>query len=233
MPRRGKLARIVDDFVATAELNGITVDPAAVTDQLNARIDAIAEQVGVTAETVLSTYIDVDWGRKLALQMISEVSDRALVLAGTPAEHLAFPVAGRLLAALGRATLYAAVNHNAARQVPAMDLQQAAEAVTGLGLAVAECPPGQSLVAVPADIVMGTRSTLHSLRDHLRAGDWTFCPCGEQHGQDKTDSAVLDGVVADLRLLPPEPAQSVASPGPQAPIKPAPPGKHTRARPPE
>jgi hypothetical protein len=63
MPRRAKLARIVDDFVATAELNGTTVAPEAVTEQLNARIDAIAKQVGVTAQTVLNTYIDEDWGR--------------------------------------------------------------------------------------------------------------------------------------------------------------------------
>jgi hypothetical protein len=232
MPRRGKLARIVDDFVATADLNGTTVAPEAVTEQLNARIDAIAKQVGVTAQTVLNTYIDEDWGRKLALQMISELADRQRVLAATPAEHLALPVAGRLIAALGQATLYAAINRNAVQKAPAMDLRQAAEAITGLGLAIAECPPGQNLVPVPADIVMSSRTTLHSLRDHLRAADWTFCPCGESHGQDETDAAVLSAVEADLRLLPPETASCVTSPAPKAAIKPAPPSKHTRSRPP-
>jgi hypothetical protein len=162
--------------------------------------------------------------------MISELAERARVLAATPGEHLALPVAGRLIAALGQATLYAATNRNAAHKVPAMDLQQAAEAITGLGLAIAECPPGQNLVPVPADIVTSSRITLHSLRDHLRAADWTFCPCGESHGQDETDTAVLNAVEADLRLLPPEPAQYVTSPAPKAPIKPSHPSKHTRSR---
>jgi hypothetical protein len=232
MPRRGKLARIVDDFVATAELHATTVAPEAVTEQLNARIDAIADQVGVTAQTVLNTYIDEDWGRKLALQMINELADRQRVLAATPEEHLALPVAGRLIAALGQATLYAATNRNAARKVPAMDLQQAAEAITGLGLAIAECPPGQNLVPVPAEIVMSSRTTLHSLRDHLRAGDWTFCPCGDSHGQDETDDAVLNAAEADLRLLPPDTASCVTSATPEAATEPAHPSKHTRSRPP-
>jgi hypothetical protein len=51
--------------------------------------------------------------------MISKLADRARVLAATPGEHLALPVAGRLVAAW-------------------------------------------------------TCTTLHSVRDHLRAADWTF-----------------------------------------------------------
>jgi hypothetical protein len=205
MDSHGKLARLVDDFVATARQHGSTVTAAAVAEQLEARIGVIADQVGVSPQTVLDTYIGEDWGRKLALQMIGDRAGQAEDLAATSAEHLALPVAGRLVAALGQATLYASINRNGAHKVGPMDLRQAAEAVAGLGLAIAHCPPGQSLVLLPAGIVAGTRLTLLALRDHLRAADWSFCPCGESHGQEVTDAAVLAAVETDLLLLPPVP----------------------------
>ena len=58
MARRGKFARLVDDFVATVDELGGSVDPAVVAAELQARIDAIATQLHVTTQTVLRTYID-------------------------------------------------------------------------------------------------------------------------------------------------------------------------------
>ncbi|WP_281369063.1 hypothetical protein [Phytohabitans rumicis] len=42
MGRRGKFARLVDDFVATVDRLGGQVDPATVAEELQDRIDAIA-----------------------------------------------------------------------------------------------------------------------------------------------------------------------------------------------
>ncbi len=140
MARRGKFARLVDDFVATVGELGGSVDPAVVAAELQARIDAIAAQLHVTPQTVLRT--------------------------------------------------------------PAMDLRQAAEAVSGLGLAIHEAPPDGQIVTVGADVVAWTRTTLRVFRDQLGAGTWSSCPCGEQHGQHDTDAAVLAAVNNDLLLLP-------------------------------
>src|SRR6266702_5432364 len=201
--RRGKFARLVEDFVATVDELGGRADPTVVAAELQARIDAIAAQLHVTTQTVLRTYIDEDWGRQMAETMMADVQARqaAAVVPG-PAEHFAVRVAGRLLAALGQAMLYATTNKDPQQPLPAMDLRQAAEAVTGLGLAVHECPPGDQLVTVSADIVAWTRATLEVFRDQLRAGTWTSCPCGEQHGQDTIDAGVLDAVSKDLLYLP-------------------------------
>jgi len=56
--RRGKFARLVDDFLATVDELGGSVDPAVVAEELQARIEAIATQLHVTTQTVLRTYID-------------------------------------------------------------------------------------------------------------------------------------------------------------------------------
>jgi len=199
--RRGKFARLVDDFVATVDELGGSVDPAVVAEELQARIDAIATQLHVTTQTVLRTYIDDDWGRQMATTMMADVKSRAAEPAGPP-EHFATRVAGRLVAALGQAMLYATTNGDHQQPVPVMDLRQAAEAVSGLGLAIHEAPPDGQLVTVGADVVAWTRSTLRVFRDQLRAGAWSSCLCGEQHGQHDTDAAVLATVSKDLLFLP-------------------------------
>jgi len=199
--RRGKFARLVDDFVSTVDELGGSVDPAVVAAELQARIDAIAVQLRVTTQTVLRTYIDDDWGREMATTMMADVQRRHAVPAGPP-EHLAVRVAGRLLAALGQALIYATANGDAQQPVPVMDLRQAAEAVSGLGLAIRDAPPGDQLVTVGADVVAWTLATLEVLRDQLATGAWSFCPCGENHGQDATDAQVLAVVRNDLLHLP-------------------------------
>jgi hypothetical protein len=193
---------LVGDFVATVDELGGAVDPAVVAQELQARIDAIAAQLHITPQTVLRNYIDEDWGRQMAETMMADLQARQAAVVPGPPEHFAVRVAGRLLAALGQAMLYATTNKDPQQPLPAMDLRQAAEAVTGLGLAVHECPPGDQLVTVGADIVAWTRATLEVFRDQLRAGTWTSCPCGEHHGQDAIDAGVLDAVSKDLLYLP-------------------------------
>lgn len=111
-------------------------------------------------------------------------------------------VAGRLVAALGQAILYAAVNDNHRQDFPALDAKQAAEAVSGLGLAINQCRASEQVITVDAEIVEHTRATLETFRDLLRSRAWSSCPCGERHGQAKTDAQVLKAVQRDLLLLP-------------------------------
>ena len=98
--------------------------------ELEARIDAIAAQLHITTQTVLRTYIDEDWAGQMAETMMADLQSRkaATVVPGAP-EHFAVRVAGRLLAALGQAMLYATTNEDPRQLLPAMDLRQAAEAV--------------------------------------------------------------------------------------------------------
>jgi hypothetical protein len=72
----------------------------------------------------------------------------------------------------------------------------------GTRQAIHEAPPDGQIVTVGADVVAWTRTTLRVFRDQLRAGTWSSCPCGEQHGQRDTDAAVLAAVNNDLLLLP-------------------------------
>lgn len=75
MPRRGKFGRLVDQFVATVDEMGGAVDSRVVAEELQARIDAIAVNLGVTKQTVLRSYIPDDWGRQVAAEMMTETAD--------------------------------------------------------------------------------------------------------------------------------------------------------------
>jgi hypothetical protein len=167
--------------------------------ELQARIDVTATQMRITPQTVLRNYIDDGWGWQMAVAMMADVH-RQMPRSGPP-EHLAVRVAARLLAALGQALIYAAINNDQDQQSPAIDLRHAGEAVSGLGLAIRDAAPGDQFVSVGADIVAWTRATLEAFRDQLQAGAWTFCPCGEHHGQDATDADVLAAVRTDLLHL--------------------------------
>ena len=199
--RRGKFGRLVEQFVTTVEQVGGAVDPAVVAEELQTRIDMVAGQLRVTPQTVLRTYISEDWGTETATAMMDGV--RGQDEPSGQLEHLALSVAARLQAALGQVILYAAANGDQQQLLPALDLHRTGEAVSGLGLAIMEMPPGAGYVTIGADIAAWTRTALETLRDQLRAGAWTFCPCGERHGQDETDAQVLRAVQADLLFLPP------------------------------
>ncbi|MGC9668512.1 hypothetical protein ACNTMW_18395 [Planosporangium sp. 12N6] len=149
---------------------------------------------------MLRSYIDEGWGRATATAMMADVQQRAAPTG--PPEHLAVRVAARLLAGLGQAVIYAAINGDQQRPQPVLDLRRASEAVSGLRLAIRDSPPGTSFVIVGADVAAWSHETLEVLRDQLQDGAWTFCPCGEQHGQDNTDAGVLAAVNADLLHLP-------------------------------
>ena len=199
--RRGKFGRLVEQFVSTVERMGGIIDPAVVAGELQTRIDMIAGQMRVTPQTVLRNYISEDWGTETATAMMNKIRPPEERSGG--AEHLALSVAARLQAALGQVILYAAANGDQQLLSPALDLHQTGEAVSGLGLAIMDMPPDARFVTISADIATWTRTALETLRDQLRAGAWTFCPCGERHGQDETDVQVLRAVQADLLFLPP------------------------------
>jgi hypothetical protein len=197
--RRGKFARLVTQCVDTIEQFGGTIDPQVVADELQARIDAIAGQLRITAQTALRSYIPDDWGEQMATESIAKT--RELITPSGPAEHLAVRVAGRLQAALGQALIYAAHNDDQQRPYPVLNLQHAGEAVSGLGIAVRDAPAGAEYVTIGGDVAAWTREILEAFRDQLRTGAWTFCPCGEAHGQHQTDAAVLAMLDADLLCL--------------------------------
>lgn len=203
MASRGKFGRLVDQFVTTVEQMGGCVDPQVVAEELQARIDMVAGQLRIKPDTVLRNHIPEDWGEVAASAMMTKVQQRQIPTG--PAEHLAVRVAARLQAALGQVLIYAAANGDQQQDVPALDLHHLGEAVSGLALAMTETPPGTEYVVIGADIAGWTRIALETLRDQLRAGVWTHCPCGERHGQEEVDLKVLRTVSADLLFLPPAP----------------------------
>lgn len=200
---RGKFDRLVDEFVGERVAGGPAGRPARrVAAELQARIDAIAQQLGISKQTVLRSHLPDNWGREMAASMIGDAPERSAVPRQRLPQRMPVAVAGRLVAALGQVMIYSTANQDQAQDFPVLDATRAAEAISGLGLAISESAAGTDQVTVGVDVVEWTRATLETLRDQLRSRTWTFCPCGERHGQAQVDQGVLRAVEADLLLLP-------------------------------
>lgn len=194
-----KFKALVADFVAVTGELGATIEPEVVATDLRERIRFIAAQIGVTEKTVLRSYIDEDWGREMARQTYRQIQERDARIDSEPRRRLPLHAVGRLIAALGQAQYFYAVNDAALDHACAFNAREAAEAVTGLGLALAD-HPGDA-VAVAGNVLAWTEDALIVFRDNLRRQLWSSCPCGEDCGQHQRDAAVLRAVCNDLALL--------------------------------
>ena len=198
-----KFKTLVADFVSTtAELGG-SIAPDVVATELKHRIRAIATQIGVTEATALRTYFPDAWGRDMARAAYRQIQERDAHIDAAPDQQLPLRVVGRLVAALGQAMLFFTVNNGAADPACGFNPKETSEAITGLGMALTSPPDRDSLVTVSGNTLAWARDALIAFRDNLQHRRWSSCPCGEQHGQNHTDSAVLDAVREDLLLIPP------------------------------
>jgi hypothetical protein len=196
-----KFKALVADFVATtAELGG-TIAPEVVATELRQRIQLIAAQIGVGQATVLRTYMPDDWGRDMARQTYRQIQEREAHIDAAPGRQLPLPAAGRLIAALGQALLFADVNNAATDPACRFNQKEASQAVTELGLALTSPVNDDATVTVAGKVLALTKDALTVFRDNLQHQHWTSCPCGEDCGSAERDAAVLDALRADLLLL--------------------------------
>ncbi len=131
-----KFKALVADFVATTADLGGTIDPEVVAIELRQRIQFIAAQIRVAEATLLRNCMPDDWGREMARQTYRLVKEREARIDAAPGRQLPLPAAGRLIAALGQAPLFADVNNAATDPAAAFNQEEASQAVTELGIAL-------------------------------------------------------------------------------------------------
>jgi hypothetical protein len=137
----------------------------------------------------------------MASDLCRQLAEREALVDAEQGRELPAGGVARLVAGLGQALLYFAVNEASVDQPGGFSVKDASEAVTGLGLALADCSPGAVTVHVDGNVVVWAREALQIFTDNLEQHRWSCCPCGEGHGQDKTDAAVLRAVRLDQRHL--------------------------------
>ena len=219
MPEDSLLAPMVDEFVAMMHDHGVAVDRRTVEQEILERVAEIADRLDVSAHAVLHDHVQDGWGRQMAATVIAEIHRQGLLHGDEEAEYLSTRVTARLIAALGRAIGYLTANEAAPFAPTTADLRQAAEAIQELGQASDDTADGQTYVQVLAHVVAAARDILQLLHDRIRVGDWTCCPCGEEHGQRQIDGETLEVVRTALLSLPDAEAalpahQDASVPGP-------------------
>ncbi|WP_145981692.1 hypothetical protein [Pseudonocardia sp. HH130629-09] len=208
--RSNKLQRLVDDFAQTCRHRGIEVSLPVIEHGLRDRIDTVAHHMGVTSATALRRYFDDSWGREMAEQFCVDVeAGHARLADAADVADAVLPVAflGRLVAALGQAQLFAAVNTDphttgphpadgapadspALQLLPVLDTLRptvgrfepwtAAEANTGLGLALRTAGRAglePDEAQVPGRVLAQTREVLEDFTRRLQPGPGQWRAC--------------------------------------------------------
>lgn len=157
--RAGRFGRLVDDFDTVCRDAGVTLARQKIERLLTERITAVAQRMRVTERTALRSYFSDTWGTETATRLCADLSARQAALDATPDSRMPVWLVARLIAALGQAQLFAAINTDLDDVHPDMtgtagphrphheplnppmdtadyDGQTAANATTGLALAV-------------------------------------------------------------------------------------------------
>ena len=108
--RSNKLQRLVGDVAETCRSRGIEVSRPVIEHGLRDRIDMVAQHMGITETTALRNYFDDSWGQEMAERFCADVEAGEARLAAAPDAMLPAGFVGRLVAALGQAQFFAAVN---------------------------------------------------------------------------------------------------------------------------
>lgn len=202
-----KFKSLVTEFAAAAADLGHPVQEHLVAAELQQHITFAALATGVSEQWVLRAYCDDSWARDMARQMYSKIAGTKqppgaeCVSAEQRGRDLSVRSAARLVAGLGQALLYFQANENGIHPAEPFSLEDVANALTWLGVVIADCPPGSAAVHITGDVVACTRRALTAFADALEHKRWSYCPCGEKHGQAKTDQGVLKILRADLLAL--------------------------------
>jgi hypothetical protein len=206
--REAKFRTLVGDFVATAEqFSSRPVDPAVIERELADRIRTVSQVLTIQEKTVLRDHIPTDWGVDMAKRARRDLKEHEAAVAAEPDAPVPVFLAGRLVAALGQALLYYATNEAAADRSCRFNPIDAAQAVTGLGVLLAEhahaggTPGGGGSVLVSGEVLAYTRQALAVFCHQLQQRRWTLCPCGQDCGSASTDAKLLDALSGDLEML--------------------------------
>jgi hypothetical protein len=151
---------------------------------------------------VLRNHLPNSWGRDMARQTYRQIQERDAHIDAEPDHQLPLKAVGRLIAALGQGLLFSTVNNAAGDLTCRFNPKEAAEALTGLGIALTAHPGDGSIATIAGNVLAWTKDALTAFRDNLAQQQWSSCPCGQDCGQHVTDAAVLRAVRDDLHLLP-------------------------------
>lgn len=173
---------------------GFKVTPAAIEDVIEGLAESAARRLGIAPEEALTTLgpskiadmivIADHHGPRLSIRRVREDSGSA---------SLTVVATGQLLKAVGQAAKYASLNHDEAT------MDHAADLVTEFGSGLYGASDEGTLV-VPRGVLAETAQILDLSAERFAAGDWSTCPCGKDHGQEKYDALMPDALRADAEL---------------------------------
>ncbi|MBB1242517.1 hypothetical protein GL263_02870 [Streptomyces durbertensis] len=175
---------------------GMEVEPTALQGVLVHVVTATAERTGLDTEEALHLVTP-----EAVADLIAQAADERLD--GAEDVHAVRPVRvdartvpadlgtlGRLVMAAAQAGKYAATNHDGRAAAHLMDL------ATELGAALAT----EDGPRVPVGVLDELADQLDRTIARINRGEWSICPCGEDHDQDDVDTGAARTMRHDATL---------------------------------
>jgi hypothetical protein len=186
----------------TADLltRGLDVEDVTVVNILAAKVEGVAAHAGMTPRTAL-TYCDpaVIAGHIADFAAGSHDGNSAIrpVRTDNRSVQVRRRLIGRPMMALAQTVKYASSNGSEPVVAHAADL------LTELGGSVGgkhDGRDGGDRIEIPVGVLTEAADLIRLAADRIKAGDWSSCPCGDEHGQRELDVRVAPALVADAEV---------------------------------
>ncbi|GAA2606166.1 hypothetical protein [Streptomyces axinellae] len=181
---------LVTQASAVLLTHGVEVEAAAVRGVATHVIEAMAQQSGMDPEEAVHLVTP----EVIADSIVKATAEEQR---RTPAVHAVRPVRiddgavnvpveslGHLVMAASQAGKYAGLNSGGAAAAHLLDL------ATEIGAALAK-GHAEGAAAVEVGVLDELAGLVDEVANRVESGDWSICPCGEDHGQAETDSGAV------------------------------------------
>jgi hypothetical protein len=194
LERRAAFRELVDGALATLRAEGLSVERVSAASLMAVQIMIASAQLGVTPATAL-TYATPDGLVKALRSVAGDPHAHAIRPTRVPGQRrVPLAVAGQLVAGLAQCAKFATANGD-----PRI-ADHAADLLSELGFALRELPDGADEIYAETGVFAEAGTLLREVASRIEGKFWSVCPCGQRHGQEEHDRAVVPAMRADAQL---------------------------------
>lgn len=180
---------------------GVHLRDGAAEEFLADHVRSIATTLGITQRQAMLRYV-TDHTIQAPADVIAERAERLQTTIDTASPLLiSIPDAARIVAALGQAACWAAVNTERDPWHAKRMAETAGTMVTRWALAIGQAHGSDPVALIGADTAVGTRHVLATMAEKLSTGTWN-APSSNGDDQQQANLRLRDAITQDLALLP-------------------------------
>lgn len=181
---------LVTQSSAVLLTRGVEVEAASVQGVAGHLVETVAERSGMAPEEAVRLVTPEAVADVIAKAMASEAGNEPALHAVRPVRiddgtlHVPVEALGHLVMAASQAAKYAGLNSGGGEAAHLLDL------ATEVGAALVKRHT-EGAANVEVGVLDELAGLVDKVADQVESGEWSICPCGEEHGQSETDAGTV------------------------------------------